>query len=45
MSLDDATSWNQLGLIDTDIDKLSDLVICPDCSVMYLSTINDGDGT
>ena len=42
VSLDDATSWNQIGLIDTNIDKLSDLVICPDCSVMYLSTINAG---
>jgi len=43
VSLDDATSWNTIGLIDTDIDRLSDMVICPDCSVIYLSTINDGE--
>ena len=40
MSLDDGVSFNQLGLIDTDIDYLSDVAICPDCSVIYLSTIN-----
>jgi len=43
VSLDDAVSFNQIGLIDTDIDWLSDVAICPDCSVIYLSTINDGD--
>ena len=40
VSLDDAVSFNQIGLIDTDIDFLSDVAICPDCSVIYLSTIN-----
>ncbi|MDD4984551.1 MAG: sialidase family protein [Dehalococcoidales bacterium] len=40
VSLDDAVSFNQIGLIDTDIDFLSDLAVCPDCSVLYLSTIN-----
>ncbi|MDD5511236.1 MAG: hypothetical protein PHI12_10555 [Dehalococcoidales bacterium] len=40
VSLDDAVSFNQIGLIDTDIDFLSDLAVCPDCSVIYLSTIN-----
>ena len=41
VSLDDGTSWNQLGLIDTDIDMLSDMAVCPDCSVIYLSSINE----
>ncbi len=34
ISRDDATSWNQIGLIDTDIDKLSDFVVCPDCGAV-----------
>ena len=39
-------SFNQIGLIDTDIDYLSDVAICPDCSVIYLSSIiNEGSGT
>ncbi|MFC1957142.1 hypothetical protein ACFLVY_02485, partial [Chloroflexota bacterium] len=41
VSRDDAVSFNQIGLIDTDIDYLSDVAICPDCSVIYLSTINE----
>ena len=41
VSLDDAVSFNQIGLIDTDIDYLSNFVACPDCSVYYLATIND----
>jgi len=40
MSRDDAVSFNQLGLIDTDIDYLSDVAVCPLCDVIYLSTIN-----
>jgi len=40
VSLDDGVSFNQLGLIDTDIDWVSDVAICPDCGVIYMSTIN-----
>ncbi|MFC1956710.1 hypothetical protein ACFLVY_00210 [Chloroflexota bacterium] len=40
VSLDDGVSFNQIGLIDTDIDWLSDVAVCPDCSTIYLSTIN-----
>jgi hypothetical protein len=40
VSRDDAVSFNQLGLIDTDIDYLSDVAVCPDCGTIYLSTIN-----
>jgi len=42
VSLDDGVSFNQLGLIDTDIDYISDMAVCPDCSVIYMSTINNG---
>jgi hypothetical protein len=41
VSRDDAVSFNQLGLIDTDIDYLSDVAVCPDCSTIYLSTISN----
>jgi photosystem II stability/assembly factor-like uncharacterized protein len=40
VSRDDGVSFNQLSLIDTDIDFLSDVAVCPDCSTIYLSTIN-----
>ena len=40
VSLDDGKCWNQLGLIDTDIDSLSDVAVSPDCSVTYLSSVN-----
>jgi hypothetical protein len=44
VSLDKGKCWNQLGLIDTHIDYLSDVAVSPDCSVTYLSSINDGWG-
>jgi hypothetical protein len=43
VSRDDAVSFNQIGLIDTDIDFLSDVAVCPDCGTIYLSTINVDD--
>jgi hypothetical protein len=43
VSRDDAVSFNQISLIDTDIDWLSDVAVCPDCGTIYLSTI-DGTG-
>ena len=39
VSLDDGVSFNQIGLIDTDIDFLADVAVCPDCSVIYLTTV------
>ncbi|MBA7502659.1 hypothetical protein ES706_01252 [subsurface metagenome] len=43
VSLDNGKCWNQLGLIDTDIDSISDMAASPDCSVTYLATMNDED--
>ncbi len=40
VSLDKGKCWNQLGLIDTDIDYLSDVAVSPDCCVTYLSSMN-----
>jgi len=38
MSRDDAVSFNQLGLIDTDIDALADVAVCPLCDVTLTAT-------
>jgi hypothetical protein len=43
VSRDDGVSFNQIGLIDTDIDWLSDVAVCPDCSTIYLATINEDE--
>jgi len=40
VSLDKGKCWNQLGLIDTDIDYLSDVAVSPDCCVTYISSMN-----
>jgi hypothetical protein len=40
VSRDDGVSFNQIGLIDTNIDFLSDVAVCPDCGTIYLSTVN-----
>lgn len=40
VSLDKGKCWNQLGLIDTDIDYLSDVAVSPDCSVTFLASAN-----
>ncbi|MFC2024766.1 hypothetical protein ACFLTJ_04275, partial [Chloroflexota bacterium] len=44
VSRDDGVSFNQIGLIDTDIDYLADVAVCPDCSTIYLATINEDCG-
>ena len=43
VSFDDGYSWNQIGLIDTDIDFISDIAVCPDCETAYISTINNDE--
>ncbi len=41
LSLDDGTSWNQLGLIDTQINHLGYVAVAPDGKTVYLSSVND----
>jgi photosystem II stability/assembly factor-like uncharacterized protein len=43
VSRDDGVSFNQLSLIDTDIDVLMDVAVCPDCSTIYLSSLNSDE--
>lgn len=39
-SLDDGDNWNQLSLIDTDINHLTDVAVNPACNATYLATAN-----
>jgi len=39
VTFDDGDTWNQLSLIDTWIDYLSDVAVSPDCNKTFLSTV------
>jgi len=43
VTFDDGDTWNQLSLIDTYIDYLSDVAVSPDCNKTFLVSIN-GEG-
>jgi len=47
VSFDDGDTWNQLSLVDTYIEYLSDVAVSPDCNKMFLVSVNSaaGDGT
>jgi len=40
VSFDDGDVWNQLSLIDTHIDYLSDVAVSPDCNKTMLVSVN-----
>jgi hypothetical protein len=40
VSFDEGDTWNQIGLIDTDIDYLTDVAQSPDCNTTYLASTN-----
>jgi len=44
LSADNSATWNQIGLIDTQINYLSDVVATPASDALYLSSINTGAG-
>jgi hypothetical protein len=44
VSFDDGDVWNQLSLIDTHIDYLSDVAVSPDCNKTMLVSVNDDYG-
>ena len=44
LSRNNGETWNQLSLIDTKIDKFTDVVPSPDCSTVYLASSNNGTG-
>jgi hypothetical protein len=39
VTFDDGDSWNQLSLIDTYIDYISDVAVSPDCNKTFLATV------
>ncbi len=41
VSYDDGDFWNQLSLIDTHIDYLSDIAVSPDCNKTMLVSVNE----
>jgi len=43
VSFDDGNTWNQLSLIDTQIDYLSDVAASPDGDKMFLVSVNYGE--
>ena len=44
VSLDDGDFWNQLSLVDTNIDYLSDVAVSPDCNKTMLVSVNEETG-
>jgi len=38
VSFDDGDTWNQVGLIDTDMDYLTDVAQSPDCNTTYVAS-------
>jgi hypothetical protein len=40
VTFDDGDTWNQLSLIDTNIDYLSDVAVSPDCNKVMLVSAN-----
>jgi hypothetical protein len=43
-TFDDGDTWNQLSLIDTNIDYFSDVAVSPDCNKTMLVSINEASG-
>jgi parallel beta-helix repeat protein len=44
VSFDDGDTWNQLSLVDTHIDYLTDVAVSPDCNKMMLASVNLNHG-
>lgn len=44
ISRNNGETWNQLSLIDTRVNKLTDVAPSPDCNILYLASTNTGSG-
>jgi len=42
MTRNNGETWNQLGLINTEMSKLTDVAVAPDCTTIYLASIGCG---
>ena len=40
ISRNNGETWNQLSLIDTTIDWFNDVAVAPDCTTIYLASVN-----
>lgn len=40
ISRNNGETWNQTGLIDTEIVKFTDVAVSPDCKTIYLASVN-----
>jgi hypothetical protein len=43
ISRNNGETWNQTALIDTSIDKFTDVAPTPDCNTVYLASVNYSD--
>jgi len=43
VTFDDGDTWNQLSLIDTYIDYVSDVAVSPDCNKTMLVSVHEGE--
>jgi hypothetical protein len=44
ISRNNGETWNQLSLIDTTIDWFNDVAVSPDCTTIYLASVNRNTG-
>ena len=44
VTFDDGDVWNQLSLVDTQIDYFSDVAVSPDCNKTILVSVNEDSG-
>ena len=44
ISRNNGETWNQLSLIDTTIDWFNDVAVAPDCTTIYLASVNGNRG-
>ena len=45
ISRNNGETWNQISLIDTRIDWFNDVAVAPDCTTIYLTSVNRNNGT
>ena len=44
ISRNNGETWNQISLIDTTIDWFNDVAVAPDCTTIYLASVNRNTG-
>jgi hypothetical protein len=44
LSRNNGETWNQIALIDTTIDWFNDVAVAPDCTTIYLASVNRNTG-